>query len=274
MWSVSAAAIIVVLAVGCSGDDDPATGSAPETTGAVAETTGALPETSDVVTSTTRASNVATTTSAEVPSGSGSSPVASTMEPTEPIATVPEEGVPGIDSTNPFCRGWSEFAGSFQTLAFASIAGSDPVAAARLEVVASGAVSSAAQTLADEFPDAIASERDVFLDGVIGPFARRAGRAGDDLRDAGLGLGDIERLGDAWLAALVDIDDDDPAIVVAVPGDLEEAVGEATAAFSANVPQIAADPSLVTQAQAPATLGHLADNCPDQGILSGNDAID
>lgn len=270
MWSVSVAAIVVVVAAaGCSDNDGRATGPARQTTDAAPETTGPEPETTEAVPSTTDVSNVAVTTSAEVPSQSSSVPVT----PAETIETVLEDGVPGIDSTNPFCRGWSEFAGSFQTLAFASMAGPDPVAAARLEVVASGAVSSAAQMLADEFPDVIASERDVFLESVIGPFARRAGRAGDDLRDAGLGLSDIERLGDAWLAALVDIADD-PAIVVTVARDLEEAVGEATAVFSANVPPIAADPSLVTQAEAPATLGYLADNCPDQGILFGNDAID
>jgi len=43
--------------------------------------------------------------------------------------------------------------------------------------------------------------------------------------------------------------------------------------FAANVPVIAADPSLVTEARAPATLGYLADNCPDQAIFAGNDAI-
>jgi len=59
-----------------------------------------------------------------------------------------------------------------------------------------------------------------------------------------------------------------------VPDGLTEAVDAATEVFAANVPVIAADPSLITQAEAPAMLGHLADNCPDQGILAGNDAID
>jgi len=198
----------------------------------------------------------------------------STAPSTVAIEPVPDVRVPGIDSANPFCRAWSVFAGSFQTLAFASIAESDPVAAARLEVVASAAVTSAAQTLADEFPESVAAEREVFLDDVIGPFARRAARAIDELRAAGLAAGDIEQLGDVWLAALVDAGVDDPEIVVVAPGGLTDPVDAATEVFAANVPVIAADPGLVTEAQAPATLGYLADNCPDRGILAGNDAID
>ena len=192
----------------------------------------------------------------------------------ETIATVPEEAVPGIDSEDPFCRAWSEFAGSFQALTFASIDGADPLVGARLEVIAAGAVVAAARSLDETFPDEIADEREVFVDDVIGPFARRAARAADELRSVDVGDDDIELLGDAWLAALVAADATDPVITVAVPADLDAAVVAATAAFVADVPPIADDPSLITRAEAPGTLGYLAEQCPDQGILAGNDAID
>ena len=134
-------------------------------------------------------------------------------------------------------------------------------------------MTSAVQTLADEYPEAIASERDTFIDGVIGPFARRAGRANDELRAVGLSSAEIAALGELWLEALVDANGDTLEVVV-VPGEVSAGVDQATAAFAADVPPIVADPSLVTEADAPATFDHLAENCPDQGILGGNDAID
>ena len=248
------------VAVGCSDDPAAAPVVAPATSAAVPST-----DENPVVTTT----SPSVTTSTEVPATASTGTVAST----ETIATVPDQRVPGLDSTDDFCRGWSEFAGSFQALAFASATGADGVAAARLEVVASGAVSAAVQLIADEFPESIASEREVFVDDVIGPFARRAGRASDELRAAGLSSDQIDRLADAWLSALADADADEPAIVVAVPDELARAVDAATTVFSTDVPPIVADPSLVTDAAAPATLGYLAENCPDQGILGGNDAV-
>jgi len=246
--------LIGVAGVACTDD-----GTAPDGVGSATPTPSAPTEA--ITTESVIASVGPSTEVAVVPS-------------TVAIEPVPDVRVPGIDSADPFCRAWSEFAGSFQALAFASTADSDPVAAARLEVIASAAVSSAAQTMADEFPGSVTSEREVFLDDVIGPFVRRAGRASDELRAAGLAAGDIEQLGDAWLRALVEAGVDDPEIVVAVPEGLTDAVDAATEVFAANVPVISADPSLMTQVEAPATLGYLADNCPDQGILAGNDAID
>ena len=253
-------AFVAFVAVGCSDGD----------AGAPTATTASVPSPTD---SSVRASGQASEASASSSEAVSSTEVPATVS-TETIATVPEQGVPGLDSADPFCRAWSEFAGSFQALAFASAAGSDPVAAARLEVVASGAVSAAAQTLADEFPEPIAFERDLFVDDVIGPFARRVGRASDELRAAGLSPDQIAQLGDVWLRALVDAGVDEPAVAVAVPDELAGAVDVAAASFSADAPPIVADPSLVTDAEAPATLEHIAENCPDQGILGGNDAID
>jgi hypothetical protein len=181
--------------------------------------------------------------------------------------------VPGIDSADPFCRAWSEFAGTFQALTFAS-AGPDPFSAARLEVVAAAAVVSSAQQLDADFPEQIADEREVFVDDVIGPFSRRAARALDELESAGLAPLEVELLGDAWLTALAESGLDDPEILVTLRAELDAAVETATAAFTANLPPIVADPSLITDAEAPATFDYLAGRCPDRGTLAGNDAID
>ncbi len=187
---------------------------------------------------------------------------------------MPDDGVPGIDSENAFCRAWGEFAGSFQALVLVSSVGTDPVEAARLEVVAAPAVVSAARSLDDTLPEAVAGERTAFVDGVIGPFSRRAERASEALATAGLSSAEVAELGDLWLGALIDAGVDDPEIAVVVPAGLAGDVDAAVVEFVASVPAIGDDPSLVTAATAPATFGYLADNCPDQGILGGNDAID
>jgi len=258
--------VVVCLAVAaCSGGDDSATELATATT-EVASTTSAVAAVDPEPDTSTTVPPVAT--SVDTPSVPGSS---ATLET---IATVPEEGVPGIDSENAFCRGWGEFAGSFQALALVASFETDPVAAARLEVIAAAAVISAAQDLADALPDEVDFERDEFVDGVIGPFARRATRALDELGVAGLSSTEFDQLGDVWLAALTDAGVDDPEIVVVVPVDLASRVDVATAGFVAEVPRIVDDPSLITAASAPTTFNYLAENCPDQGILGGNDAID
>ena len=73
--------------------------------------------------------------------------------------------------------------------------------------------------------------------------------------------------------ALVALDAADPVVAVDVPAALDAAVDASAAAFAAIVPPIAGDPSLVTQAEAPGTFVYLAERCPDQGVLGGNDAI-
>ncbi len=252
---------IVLMAGAAACTDDGSAGSV----GDKATTPSALTETTSTESAMTSAAP--STEVAVVPS------TVAVVPSTVAIAAVPDAGVPGIDSGDPFCRAWSEFAGSFQALVGASAAGVES-GATRLEVVASGAVSSAARTMADEFPVPIAFEREVFVNDVIGPFVRRADRASGELRAVGLSPAEIELLGDLWLAALVDAGVDDPEIDVAVPEGLSDAVVAAVVEFSADVPAIMEDPSLITQASAPATFDFLADNCPDQGILAGNDAID
>lgn len=217
--------------------------------------------------------------SSEVPSSVASTSVP--VEDTVPVATasadtlatVPEAGVPGLDSDDPFCRAWSQFAGSFQAVALASNLGSDPRAALRLEVAASGAVARAAADLATSLPPEVAVEREVFLDELLGPFTVRATVARDALLAAGLAPEAVDELADLWLAAAAE-GSGDPDLVVVVTSDFQPAFDEAVADFSASVPSIAADQSLVTDAAAPMTIAYIAANCPDQGILAGNDIID
>jgi hypothetical protein len=263
LGALLAAVVAVTVAAGCSGAGGDADVSAPTSATSLTSPSSTQSEPASAPTSEAAASSSTAATTTSGPAVAGA----------ETIATVPEVGVPGLDSADPFCRAWSEFAGSFQALAFASATASDALSAARLEVIASGAVTSAVRTLAEEFPDPIAAERDVFLDDVIGPFARRAIRAADELDSAGLSSEQIRGLGDAWLAALATTGADDSDLVISVPDDVTVAVDAATATFAAGVPPIVSDPSLVTAAEAPATFDHLAENCPDQGILAGNDAV-
>ncbi len=178
----------------------------------------------------------------------------------------------GSTATIRSAAAWSEFAGSFQALAFASALGES--SAVQREVIAAPAVVDAVRTLDAAFPEAIAAERELFVESVVGPFGRRSARAVDELRAAGLDDDDLSQLGEVWLLALGATGPDDPEIAVDVPVALVAAVDSATAAFAGDVPPIDSDPSLITDAGAPATLSYLADQCPDQGILAGNDAID
>ncbi len=250
-------AVLAVAGVACSDGDDDAASATTVVDGTV--------DTTAVTTSTAVDETVPPTTDTE--------PAATTVPPTTLPPTVPEDGVPGIDSDDAFCRAWSEFAGSFQALSLTASFG-DPGTAVRLEVAASGAVTAAVATLADELPAEIEDERDEFLDGLIGPFARRAARAVAELEAAGATPAQIEALGDTWLDALVEAGTDDPAITLVVADDLAGPLDAAVAVVAANVPPIPADPSLITDAEPSATLAYVADNCPDQGILAGNDIVD
>jgi len=234
--------------VGCSGSDgtsSPSETSVPIPTAAVESTT---PDTVPVTT--------------EPPAVTGSA-----------AATVPDEPVPGLDSDDPFCRAWSEFAGSFQALALASGVGADPENAIRLEVAASGAVLRAVADLDASMPAETADERDTFIDALLGPFTGRARVANESLLAAGLTEAQVVELGDLWLVTLSAARSQDPDLVFVVPPDVQAAFDDAVASFSARVAPINEDPSLVTDTDVPQTLAYIAGACPDQGILAGNDTI-
>lgn len=252
------AAVLIAVAAslaGCSGSDKPSPGRVDEAAGG-----------SVVVEST----HTVGPTAATGP-GDGTKAIASDDEP---FATVAESGVPGIESDDPLCRGWSEFAGSFQALALLSMSAPDPAAAMRLEVVAAAAVLDAVATIEETFPTDIAGERELFVNDLLGPFSRRAERLRDELRSAGVDEAGLEMLGARWLESLAAAGVDDPEITVEIPRSMEPAVEAAVTAAQASIPAIGADPSLVVDPSAPATMAYIASNCPDRGTLGGNDVID
>jgi hypothetical protein len=197
----------------------------------------------------------------------GSEPV-----PADSLATVPEVGVPGLDSDEVVCRAWSRFGGSFQVLAVAASFGSgDPLAAAALEVIASPTVTAAYDDLIANWPDELAGEAEVAADGFFGPFNRRADRALAELEAGGADATAMETIVAAWESALAGRDPSQPEIVVELPGDVRALVDIAASELASQLVPIPSDPSLVTDVDVPLTEQYLADNCPDRGTLGGVD---
>jgi hypothetical protein len=235
---------LTVLA-GCSGGDDaaPAPTASPTSGGAsVDATTGPA--------------------SSEVPATAATTSTAP--------ATIPEVGIPGLDSDEAVCSAWSRFAGSFQVVAVAASFGDG---AAALEVVAAPTVVRAFDDLLAAWPDELASEREVVEDEFLGPFAARARVARSALVDAGADDVTIERIESAWLDALAQRRPDSPDLVVDLDEDVWALVDVAAADLEAALPPVPADPSLVTDAEVPLTEAYLAATCPDQGTLAGQDPI-
>ncbi len=251
------AVVMIVAAVGCSdgGDGAPGDTAAPSAVGEPA--TPSTDRSAAAITPDTTGRAASSSTAGDPPSSG--------------VVTVPDSGVPGLDSDDAFCRSWSEFAGSFQALALVSSFGFDPLVAARDELAASSVLLAAVAGLDDNLPDELESERTAFVVGFVGPMADRAAEAHDALVDAGLGRSDIDALGTVWLTTLADAGLDTPIEDLPVDAAVAGAVDQAAAAFSAARPPIVEDPVLITDAQVPRTLAYLAANCPDQGILAGSD---
>ena len=116
---LGAAVVVAALVVaGCSsGDDDESADTEPAMGHASTITATSSPDTSALTTDPT----ADPTTDPMSPEST-----VTTEETTPPIATVPDGGVPGIDSDDPFCRAWSEFAGSFQALSLTASFGATP----------------------------------------------------------------------------------------------------------------------------------------------------
>jgi hypothetical protein len=267
---VGAIVLVAVVAVAaCSGDDDGGASPTAETFETVEVTEPLFSRTSD-----DGAAPVTTVGATEVPPVE--TEVATTATPSTgadlatTLPTVPETGVPGIDSDDLFCRSWSEFTGSFQALAGAWALG-EQLAAARLEVAASAALLTAATQLDANVPAEVETERAALTE-LTEPMSRRAQAARDEMLAAGLADDAMDALGAAWLDALAESGVDDPDLSVAVPAGVDEAAfTQAVQAFAAARPSIVEDPSLITDAVVPQ---YLIDNCPDQGTLAGNDVIE
>jgi hypothetical protein len=236
---------------------------------------------------TTTASDPGDATVDAEPSGSGPSntgtsntgtsrnTVTSNTGPTgtpESLASVPEVGVPGLDSDEIVCRAWSRFGGSFQVLAVAASFGAgDPSAVAALEVIASPTVTTAYDDLVTNWPDELVDEAEIVADDYLGPFARRSDRALAALDAAGADASTKEAIVAAWETALAGRDPNEPEIVVALPGDVQAVVDTAAAELVGQVVPIPSDPSLVTDVDVPLTEQYLIDTCPDRGTLGGVD---
>lgn len=204
---------------------------------------------------------------------SGSVPATSAAATTT-LATVPDTGVPGLDSELPFCQAWSTFAGSFQALALASALAADADAARQAEVAAASVLTAAVAAIDDQLPAELDAEREVLTGDALSPLLRRAERNVDALRTAGASDADLDAIGDAWLDALAESGVDDPDIAPVLAGALAAVVADAAAVVAGEIPPISQDPSLVTNAAIPETEAYLLANCPDQGTLAGNDIVD
>ena len=192
----------------------------------------------------------------------------------EPIEPVPDTGVPGIDSDDVFCRSWSEFAGSYQALTFAW-AVQDPIAAARLEVVATDTLSSAVARLGVSLPAELEAERQALTVDLPTPLLRRAERARELLVESGLDDAAIEDLGQRWLDAVtaVGLESETLGLPIDAP-DLDASVQRAAEGLTDALPPIVEDPSLIVDVDISVTEQYLFENCPDRGILAGADNVD
>jgi hypothetical protein len=244
------ATLAAALAACDDGDDDGGDAAPPGVTGSTtAPTVGPAPSSAALATTAPPAAGATASTA---------------------IPTVPEVGVPGLESDDVLCRAWSRFGGSFQVLAVASSFGAGgPGAVAELEVLAAASVARAYEDLLASWPDELAAERDVVAEEYLGPFARRAESALDALVDAGATEEVLDELVAAWEDALARRDPTDPEVAVAVPATAVDVVAEAAGEFGAAAVPIPEDPELRVTAEAPATEAYLAATCPDRGTLGG-----
>lgn len=241
---VAAAALAGLTLAGCDDDTDTAPEAANEDAGA-ATTVPPIPTVPD--------------------------DVVITAGPT--FATVPDTGVPGLESADAFCAAWSRFGGSWQLMIVQSAFTGDSAAVSRLEVVASPLVTESYGALFDAWPVTLESERDVVADAYFGAFQRRSEAALEALIDAGAADADLEALAARWQEALAGYDPVNVELDVALDPDLADLVDTAAATFAAARPPIADDPSMVITAETPATDSFLATACPDQGWISGADVV-
>lgn len=277
-------AVCSLLAISCSGDDD--TDAAATTT--PSESTARGP--SDRST-TTDASSPVPTAGLPVTTLADEAPVAAndataTTATTAPSATsiasttdvgvtspesLPESGVPGLDSDDLFCSAWSRFGGTWQVLLVASTFLDDPERVARWEVSSAPLVVGAYDELLAQLPDELESERDALADGYFGAFERRARDARDALVDSGANGGDIAGLSEAWLAALETRDPSTPEVDFAEPVALIGLVDVASADLLARRSAFHLDPSLIVTVETPLADTYLEANCPDRGTLAGGE---
>jgi hypothetical protein len=205
---------------------------------------------------------------AEVP---GATPIASAPH-VEPEPT----GVPGLSASDPFCAAWAAYAGTLQTIGVAASFGDLPTdRLAALELTAAQRLFEITAAIDSAWPSELAAEHDVVIDQRIGPYARRAGRAVEALRNAGVTATELDLLSSAWQTSLAHRD---PRIAVielpAVPEALQAKIDAAAIAYDQAVTPFAEDPSLLIEnVSAPATSEYLAAHCPDLASIGVGDAL-
>ena len=199
-----------------------------------------------------------------------------TVESTVPIVAPEPTGVPGLDAPDPFCATWATYVGTLQALGTAAAFGGIPPAAfVAIEMAASPRLIEVAAAIDASWPSELAAEQTVVIEQKIGPFARRAQRAVDALRAAGVSAEQLTTLSAAWQAALRGRDPGSPVIALEpVADDLQAKVDAAGRAFDAAATPYADDPSLVVDTVAtPLTSAYLAAHCPDLAASGVGDAV-
>lgn len=190
---------------------------------------------------------------------------------TAPIETVPETGVAGLESEDRFCAAWSRFGGTWQVLIVGSQFLEDPDRVSRWEIAAAPVIADAYDELIETLPPEAAGESAAVVDGFFGALARRSEVAGAALQAAGATDDQIDALAERWVDALGTRSNDSPAVQLELDAELEPLVAAAAADFRGRRVPIHTDPSMFITVQTPATDAYIADTCPDQGTLSGEE---
>ena len=195
-----------------------------------------------------------------------------------PVATPAPEptGVPGLDDVDPYCAAWAAYSGSVQAIgvadAFGQLASLDVAA---LELVAASSINEAVDVISANWPGELAEERSIVREELLGPFARRATKAIDALRAAGVTDDELAELRTTWLAALAARDPGEPVIEFApLPAELAAKLDVAAAAFDLEVTPFVDDPSLIVESVVtPLTDADLSTRCPELASSGVGDAV-
>ena len=209
-------------------------------------------------------------------------PATTATTPPQPVgeattATAPPSptGVPGIDATDEFCAAWARYGGTVQIVAVAVNFGElDSVQSARLELESAPTVVGAVAEISADWPAELADERDVALDRYLGPYGRRAEKAVEALRGAGVDDAGQATLQSAWAQVLATRNPDEPTVDVELPADLLAEVDAGATAFDAAVTPWDSDPSLSANLNdIPKTKAYLAAHCPDLASIGIGDDV-
>lgn len=240
--------------------------------------------------STTTSSTVGAPTTAEVtPSSTAAAattalPASTATSPPQPIGADPTStitappsptGVPGIDVADAFCAAWARYGATVQIIAVAvNYGGLSSADSAVLELESSPTITGAASEIEQRWPAELASEKATALDKYIGPFARRAAKAGDALIGAEASTADVDTIDATWQAMLAGHDPDVPTVDIQLPADVMAKVDAGATAFDAAVNPWGADPSLTADLNAiPLTKQYLAQHCPDLASIGLGDDV-